>query len=161
MSALVQEVTPARVKRTALKPVIAPARTRAWPKGFFPVVILAMLAAGMVGQLMLQTTIQEQGFELAALQTELEQLQAQEAILNATLDKQSTPQALAYAASQLGMVVNPYSNILVLSDGQVIGSGKKVKGNEQPIISAPPAFLLPPPPSPSPSPELDPQGVQP
>ena len=138
MSALEKtELTP-RTKRASLHPVPAPKPSRAWPKASFPILILALLAAGMVGQLALQTKIQEQGFELAALQTEVDELSAQEAVLRAALDKQSTPIQLAYAASQLGMVANPYSNILILPTGEVVGSQKPVRGNEVPIISAPP-----------------------
>jgi hypothetical protein len=92
----------------------------------------------MVGHLLLQTRIQEQGFELAALQTQVDHLSAEEAMWRATLDRQSTPTQLAYAAAQLGMVANPYSNILVLPTGEVLGAQKPVKGNEVSIISAAP-----------------------
>ena len=101
-------------------------------------VILALLASGMVSQLVLQTRIQEQGFELASLQTRVDELSAQEAILRATLDKQTTPLLLAYSASELGMVANPYATFLVLPTGEVRGAQKPVKGNELPVISAAP-----------------------
>ena len=140
MSALEHSEIPTRAKRTKraeLKAVPSPQPSRL-PKGFFPIVILALLAVGMVGHLLLQTKIQEQGFELGGLQAEIEQLSAQETILHATLDKQSTPQQLAYSASQLGMVANPYSTFLVLPAGEVIGTDRTVRGNEVPIISAAP-----------------------
>jgi len=107
----------------------------------FPVVILALLAVGMVGHLVLQTRIQELGFELGALQAQEDQLSAQQAILSTTLAKQSTPQQLAYAASSLGMVANPYSTFLTLPTGQVTGTNQVVRGGEVPIISAPPAII--------------------
>jgi hypothetical protein len=111
-----------------------------WPKGLFPLSILALLALGLVGHLLIQTSIQEQGFELASLQTQAESLAAQQAILEATLDKQSTPLQLAYAASQLGMVANPYTTFISLETGQVTGLNKPVVGDEVPHISARPSI---------------------
>jgi len=138
MSALQQLQEPVRATRASLRTVAPPKVSHAWPKGSFPVVILAMLAVGMVGHLVLQTKIQEQGFELSALQTKADTLSAQEAILNATLDKQSTPQQLAYSAAMLGMVANTHSTYLLLPTGTIQGTNLAVRGNEVPIISAPP-----------------------
>lgn len=143
MSALETSEVPVRTKRTSLKqvPPVAPAHN--WPKGAFPVLILLLLAAGMVGHLVLQTKIQDQGFELASLQSQSDQLTAQQSILQAMLDKQSSPQQLALAASSLGMVANPYSTFLTLPSGQVSGVDKPVKGDELPVISAPPQLTGP------------------
>jgi hypothetical protein len=98
--------------------------------------ILALLAIGMVGHLALQTRIQEQGFEIGALQTQAGQLSARQSVLQAMLDQQATPQQLAYAASQAGMVANPYSTFVNLATGQIVGLAKPVTGTEVPIISA-------------------------
>jgi len=116
-------------------------------------VILALLAGGMVGHLALQTAIQEQGFELASLQSTNDRLSAQEAVLRATLDKQSTPQQLAYSAAHLGMVANTRSTFLTLPTGEVTGTDTPVKGNEVPIISAAPVItVVNPTPTPTPAP---------
>jgi len=138
MSALERPEVPVRQKRADLKPVAPPQRSHAWFKGSFPLTILALLAVGMVGHLVMQTRIQDQAFELGALQEQADRLSAQEAILHATLDKQSTPQQLAYTAASLGMVANPYSTYLVLPTGEVVGTDEVVRGNELPIISAAP-----------------------
>lgn len=140
MSALEQVEFTKPTRRTRLHSVPAVKSSRMWVKATFPVLILSLLAVGMVGQLMLQTLIQEKGFELAALQSEIEQLSAQEALWRANLEKQSTPTQLAWNASQLGMVANPHANVLVLSTGEVIGSGKATKGDEIPLISAAPSL---------------------
>jgi len=142
MSALEHNLAPVRQKRADLKSVAPPERSHALFKGTFPLAILALLAIGMVGHLVLQTKIQEQGFELSALQTQADQLSAQEEILHATLDKQSTPQQLAYVASQLGMVANPYSTYLVLPTGEIQGTDEVVRGDELPVISAPPQITV-------------------
>lgn len=141
MSALEQIHEPVKVTRASLRAVPGVRGSRAWPKGSFPVVILALLAVGMVGHLVLQTKIQEQGFELAALQTRADNLSAQESILNASLDRQFTPQQLAYAASMMGMVANPHSTYLVLPTGEIQGTNLPAKGNEVPFISAPPQIF--------------------
>ena len=138
MSALERPEVPVRRKRTDLKPVAPPQHSHAWFKGSFPLTILALLAVGMVGHLVMQTNIQDQAFQLGALQEQADRLSAQEAILHATLDKQSTPQQLAYTAASLGMVANPYSTYLVLPTGQIVGTDEAVRGNELPIISAAP-----------------------
>jgi len=138
MSALERPDVPVKHKRADLRPVAPPQRSHALIKGSFPLMVLALLAAGMVGHLVMQTKIQDQAFELGALQTQADRLSAQEAILHATLDKQSTPQQLAYTAAGLGMVANPYSTYLILPTGEVIGTDEVVRGNELPIISAAP-----------------------
>ena len=137
MSAAEAHAEPRTTRRAALAAVPAPQR-RGWPRGTLPLIILGLLAAGMVGHLALQTKIQEQGFELGALQAQVTQSAAQEAVLQAALDRASTPQQLAFAASHLGMVANPYSTFLVLPTGEVRGLDKPVRGSEVPIISAPP-----------------------
>jgi len=117
-----------------------PAGPRRWARARFPLLLLALLGLGMVGHLGLQTRIQEQGFELAGLQSQVASLGAQAEILQAAVDKQSTPQQLAYAAAHLGMVANPYTTFVHLPDGHVTGSNTAVKGNEEPIISAAPTL---------------------
>lgn len=139
MSALVHEGTPIRPKRSLQAvPTLAPEKR--WPKGLFPLTILALLAVGLVGHLLLQTSIQEQGFELASLQDQAESLVAHQAILEAALDKQSTPQQLAYAAAGLGMVANPYTTFISLETGEVSGLNKPVVGDEMPQVSARPSM---------------------
>ena len=142
MSALERPEESVRHKRADLKPVAPPESSHAWFKGSFPLTILALLAVGMVGHLVMQTRIQDQAFELGALQEQVDRLSAQEAILHATLDKQSTPQQLAYTAANLGMVANPYSTYLVLGTGEIRGTDEVVRGNELPIISAPPQIVV-------------------
>ncbi len=113
------EVEPAKApaprKLARLKIVPAAAKQHSWPRGLFPVTILALLGAGLIGHLVIQTSIQEQGFELAGLQSQAEYLSAQQSMLQAILVTQSTPQQLAYSASQIGMVVNPYSTFINLT----------------------------------------------
>ncbi len=143
MSALEQLDQQAGPAEPALSVVPSPARSRGWPKPVFPILILALLAVGMVGQLLLQNRIQQQGFELAAMQNQIEHLSATQSRLQAALDQKTTPQQLAYAAAQLGMVANPYSTLLHLPTGQVSGVNQPVNGDELPAVSAPPQLPTP------------------
>ena len=122
--------------KPTLRVVPAERSSHAWSRGSFPILILALLAVGMISHLVLQTKIQEQGFELSALQTQADHLVAEQAVKQAALDSRSTSRQLVFEASQLGMVVNPYSTFLVLPKGQIKGVKKVVKGNEVPLISA-------------------------
>lgn len=140
MSALAEIDLPVRQRRLRpLPPTRSPKPAgRAWPKGLFPVAVLLLLAGGLVGHLVLQTTIQEQGFQLADLQDQADSLSAQQAILQAALEQQSTPEQLAYAAAGLGMVANPYTTYLDLTTGEVSGVNQPVRGDELPAISTAP-----------------------
>ncbi len=138
-----ERVRPVRVP-ARLKALPLPEKDHAWPKGVFPATVLALLAAGLIGHLVLQTSIQEQGFELADLQSQAEYLSSQQSILQATLDTRSTPQQLAQAASSLGMVANPYVSYIDLASGEVTGVNKPVRGDELPEVSAPAAVPVDP-----------------
>jgi len=145
MSALAEIDLPPRRRRLTAVPSakLTQAPRRGWPKAIFPIAVLALLAGGLVGHLVLQTAIQEQAFHLAALQDQADSLSAQQAILSAALEQQSTPEQLAYAAAGLGMVANPYTTYLDLATGQVTGVNTPVRGDELPIVSAPPNIAQP------------------
>jgi len=145
MSAIQVAEAPIKAVKATLKAVPPIERAHGWPRGWFPVVILGLLALGMIGHLGLQTLIQQQGFELGALQAQSEHLKAQEANLQAALDQQSSPQQLHVAAVNLGMVPDTKATTLKLPTGEVFGMNSPVRGNEVPIIAA-----LPPLPQPAP-----------
>jgi hypothetical protein len=103
----------------------------------FTLLVFGLLLGGMIGYLVLQTTLQEQAFELSDLREEAELLEAREAYLEAGLATRTTPLELARSASALGMVANPYSTFLNLTTGVITGVNRPVVGDELPIISAP------------------------
>ena len=153
MSALQVAEAPIKAVKATLKAVPPIERAHGWPRGWFPVLILGLLALGMVGHLGLQTLIQQQGFELGALQAQSEHLKAQEANLQAALDQQSSPQQLHVAAANLGMVPDTSATTLKLPTGEVFGVNSPVKGNEVPIIAAVPSLPQPEPEQPIVTPE--------
>lgn len=145
MSALAHIDEPVRQRRLTAVPAgeSKPVARHSWPKGVFPVALLVLLAGGLVGHLVLQTAIQQQAFQLAGLQDQADSLAAQQAILSAALEQQSTPEQLAWAAAGLGMVANPYTTYLDLATGQVSGIDRPVRGDELPAISARPDLAPP------------------
>ena len=88
----------------------------------FAVLVLAMLAAGVVGLLMFNTNMQQASFEATALQERVNVLTAKEQALDMELDELRDPQNLAVAAKALGMVAPSQPAFIRLSDGRVLGN---------------------------------------
>lgn len=87
----------------------------------FAVAMMGLLAVGMLGILALNVHIQNQAFALRASQKEESALALQVSELQTQVYAKSAPGALAAAASQLGMVINPYPNFIDLRTGAVTG----------------------------------------
>ena len=87
----------------------------------FAVLVLAMLAAGVVGLLMFNTHMQQSSFKATALQDQVNVLTAKEQSLNLELDELRDPQRLAASAKALGMVAPARPAFVRLSDGRVLG----------------------------------------
>lgn len=134
MSALAQHqpqrhrsATPPR-RRATLQPVTAPVPPlRQLP---FVLVLAAILGVGMVGLLVLNTTLQNQSFALRAKQQEATRLAYVEAGLQAEADRLASARSLAAKATALGMRPNPGPAFLVLPDGRVVGAPKKADGTD-------------------------------
>ncbi|MGL5406072.1 MAG: hypothetical protein ACRDAX_04670 [Propionibacteriaceae bacterium] len=93
----------------------------------FTLVLAAILGVGMFGQLMLNTQIQEQGFQLNELNAAVSASKEKEAVLGEKLNLMSSSSELLRRASDLGMI--PYSQPGYLDPGQkiVIGSPRPGK----------------------------------
>jgi hypothetical protein len=105
--------------RGALRPVPA-ARPRT-PRAPFVLLVVTLLAGGLVGLLLLNTSMQNGAFELAKLEKQAETLQSRHAELALEVEQRSTPQALAERATKLGMVPNTNPVFLRLPNGKVVG----------------------------------------
>jgi hypothetical protein len=97
-------------------------------------VFVSLLAAGMVGLLLLTTKLQDQAFELRSLQTQATELSYRQASLEVDVDKARSPQALAALASALGMRANLHPVYIELPSGKIIGTPTKVKESDVPSI---------------------------
>jgi hypothetical protein len=108
----------------------------------FVLVLIGFFGLGMAGLLMLNTTLQNQAFQLRTLNRQATALAYDQAALEAQIDQLSAPAELARQASALGMRPNPRPAFLVLPSGKVVGEPKKVSGDEAPdLIVRTPAEL--------------------
>jgi hypothetical protein len=109
-----------RARLTVVPPRRSLGRTQA-ARTPFAVLVIAMLAAGVVGLLMFNTNMQQASFKATALQDQVNVLTAKEQSLALELDQLRDPQRLAVAAKALGMVAPSQPAFVRLSDGRVLG----------------------------------------
>lgn len=114
--------------KPGLRPVAKPVRRLS--RIPFLMVLAGILGLGMVGLLLLNTTLQNEAFQARALNQQAAELSYHQAALEGQVDKVRAPQELASRASALGMRPNIYPVYLILPEGKVIGKPTPVKGNE-------------------------------
>ena len=108
----------------------------------FVLVLIAFFGLGMAGLLLLNTTLQNQAFQLRTLNRQATTLAYDQAALQVQIDQLSAPAELARQASALGMRPNPRPAFIVVPSGKVVGKPKKVSGGEAPdLIVRTPAEL--------------------
>jgi len=100
--------------------LVRPVRSRA-RRAPFVVVVLSVLAAGLVGLILISTTLQSLAFQQSSLDAEVATLQHRRDALSREVDQLSSPASIAQRASSLGMVRNQNPAFLRLSDNQVLG----------------------------------------
>jgi len=133
-----------RARLTVVPPRRTLGRTQA-ARTPFAVLVIAILAAGVVGLLMFNTSMQQTSFKATALQDRVNVLTAKEQSLGLELDSLRDPQHLAVAAKELGMVAPSQPAFVRLADGRVLGNptpatvGDTVRVN--PLPSKKPAAL--------------------
>ena len=136
------QAQPATPKPTRLRAV--PDQQQRLSRLPFMLIVAVLLGGGMVGVLLLSTTIQAQSAELSALQAQESELSYQEAALVAIVQDLRSSQNLADRAWELGMRPNPNPAFIMMPDGTVVGAPSVVTGDELPGM-APPAPPAPPP----------------
>ncbi len=133
-----------RARLTVVPPRRSLGRTQA-ARTPFAVLVIAILAAGVVGLLMFNTSMQQTSFKATALQDRVNVLTAKEQSLALELDELRDPQHLAVSAKELGMVAPSQPAFVRLADGRVLGNptpatvGDTVRVN--PLPSKKPAAL--------------------
>ena len=90
----------------------------------FGVICATLLAAGLIGLLLLNTALAQGSFTLHSLQATSDQLTDSEEALNQSLESSKAPASLAAKAAGMGMVPAQSAAFLRLSDGRVIGVAK-------------------------------------
>jgi len=87
----------------------------------FGVVCAILLAAGLIGLLVLNTALAQGSFTMSRLQATSDRLADAQGALNQSLDASKSPANLAREAADMGMVPAESAAFLRLSDGKVIG----------------------------------------
>jgi hypothetical protein len=112
----------------------------------FLVMLSVVLAAGMVGVLILNTVIQGQSSTLRDAQNQATALANEQAALETQVDQLRSVTYLMQAASAVGMRPNPDAVVLRLSDGTVFGTPTPAPADALPDqVWTGPVTQLPPP----------------
>lgn len=117
--------TAARTARPAGRPAylrLVTARRSQAAKAPFVVVVVGILAAGLLGLLVLNTVLAQDAFALHTLQVQGRTLADQEQALQRDVERLQSAASLAQRASDLGMVPGGPPAFLRLSDGKVLGA---------------------------------------
>jgi len=89
----------------------------------FVAMCVAIVVASLVAVLLLNTTMTQRAYETRDLRAQLAQLDDQRSELQATIDQDASPQALAAAATGLGMVPAPRVGFVTIESGVVLAPG--------------------------------------
>ena len=106
----------------------------------FVVLVLTLVAAGIVGLLVLNAEINQNSFQLKALRDRQAELDVREQQLTSALAEKQSPGNLAAAARRLGLVPAGTPAFLQLPDGRVLGvprpGGAEADGTPPPDAAA-------------------------
>ena len=94
------------------------------------------IIAVLIGQLVLNMVLTQDAYQLRSLKIEKRDLTTQVQILQEEVDSLASPQNLADAANQLGMVANPSSVLLDLKSDKVYGEPKPADPNKVAVAAA-------------------------
>lgn len=111
-------------RRASLRVVDATPKTRS--HAGFVVLCLALVVGGLLSALLLNTARAESSFTLSDLRAEQTELHDTRVTLEAELSRMRSPETLAVAAEDLGLVPSPSTAVLRLSDNQVLGVAAQV-----------------------------------
>lgn len=93
----------------------------------FGIICVTLLAAGLIGLLLLNTSLAQGSFTLHDLRATSGRLVDTEDVLTQSLEASKAPASLAVRAAKMGMVPSQSAAFLRLSDGRVIGVAKPAK----------------------------------
>ncbi len=117
---------------------VVPGRAGHPGNGLFAALCMALLVGGLIGLLMLNTSMAKGAFELHDLQATSGELKDTEVALTQAIDAQRAPDHLATRAARLGMVPASSAAFLRVGDGKVLGVAKPAeKGDGFSVVTAP------------------------
>lgn len=132
----VQKIAEAAVERARLS-VVPRTRVRA-PRVPFVMLVSAILLAGVVGLLMFNTTMQQNSFTQAALETQAAELRSEEQALRSELEALRDGQRIMEEADRMGMVIPTCARFLYTATGKVTGACPTAPERLDPAMPAPP-----------------------
>ncbi len=124
----------ARPPRPTLRVVAAPVAERG--RTVFVVLALALLVAGLVTLLLVNTALAQGSFQLHDLRARSGELADQSQALREDIAGQASPQRLSSKAAALGMVPSGSVAFLRLSDGKVLGVATPAVTPTAPTVTA-------------------------
>jgi hypothetical protein len=124
----VRPTRPARPRRVPVATPAAPPAPVALPKASFVVLVLAIVVAGVLGVLVLNTKINENAFRIADLEARQAALDLQEQQLAQELADRESPGNLAAEAKRLGLVPAGVPAFIRLPEGTVFGEPEPAQG---------------------------------
>lgn len=108
--------------------LVAPLRVQKASRGVFSLVILGIMACGLIGMLLINTTLAQGAFTVSELRSEQAELARVEAALTEEVAALAAPEALETKARALGMVPSTAPAFIQIPDGKVMGKPKPAKG---------------------------------
>ena len=124
-------------RRRATLALVAPLRADV-SRVPFVAVLVSMLAAGLLGLLMLNTVLAQGSFALFTLRVDARVLADREQGLLREVEALRSPETLAGKASLLGMVPAGQPTFLRLPDGAILGADVPAEMPEQPATTQEP-----------------------
>ena len=109
--------------------LVAPLRPERASRGFFAVVITALLAFGLVMMLVINTSVAQTAFTVSELKIQQRDLSRAEAALTKALAEAASPPVLEAKARSLGMIPSDRAVFLTVPSGKVRGKAKPAPGN--------------------------------
>lgn len=103
---------------------VVPDRPRRSSRVPFVVLMLGVLGVGLVGLLLLNTSLQQGAFAMHDLQGQAEDLRERQAAMEHRVAQLRAPENLARRAREQGMVPNPNPAFLRIGDGTVLGKAE-------------------------------------
>ncbi len=107
--------------RTRPRLTIVPKVANRAPRIPFVLLVVSVLAAGLIGLLLLNTALQSGAYQVTDLRQTSSSLAVQQQNLRTKVASLQQPQRLAEKARQLGMVQNDSPAFLSLSTGAIVG----------------------------------------
>ena len=108
--------------------LVAPFRVRKASRGVFVIVLASLLGIGLLGMLLINTTLAQGAFTLSELKTTQAELSRTEATLTESVAALTAPIVLEQKARDLGMVPSTTPAFIEIPSGKVMGKAKPAPG---------------------------------